>query len=431
MKRRWSRIIGLVGAGAVLFWLLPWLILHWSGYELELFVADGDRSQTPVVDVAFKTPPPALPRLPANDPVRNVVFLLGDGISFSQLYAARLTEYGAHGRLLLERFPVTGWQTNPSVDDVYTDSAASATALMTGRKADTYALSVDVDGRHLPTLAEELRDMGWAVGLITDSYLWDASLAASGVHHAQRYDLDRVASQLAVAGFDLLVGTLPDTASVRGRLTGGVDGLVQPLRDAGYEVIEDARTLPGRLHSPTALVLPTDSIVEGAPSLSEIAGWALTELTADGRPLFLFVESEEPDGGGHTHDFERIVDGILELDAVAEVALRFADGRSDTLVLATGDHETGGFTILSGSEDEPLAIRWATTHHTSIPVPVLAWGAGAESFDGIMDNTEITERLRRLLMPAVSGASAVDDQEPASGERSSTGVDAPATDEAR
>lgn len=399
MKARWLRVVAFVFAGIVLFWLLPWLVLGLCGYEFEIFPDAGDRSQTGVVDVAFRAPPPPLPLLETQRPVRNVIFLLGDGVGFSQLYAARLTAHGAHGRLLLERFPVTGWQTNPSVDDVYTDSAASATALMTGHKADTYALSMDVDGRPLTTLAETLHSQGWAVGLVTDSYLWDASVAASGVHYAQRYDLEHVAQRLAAAGFDLLAGARPDEDSIRGRLRGGVDALIRPLRDAGYTIVEDPASLPREGTGPTALVLPSDSIVGGNPSLAEITNWALDRLTVDARPLFLFVESEEPDAGGHTHDFDRIVSGILALDAVAATVLDFADGRTDTLIVATGDHETGGFSILSGSAEEPLAIRWATTHHTAAPIPVLAWGAGAESFDGIIDNTAIAQRLLRLLQP--------------------------------
>lgn len=403
MKTRWKRIVALIAGGVALFWLLPWLILTLTGYELAVLTRGGDRSQTEVVDLSPRPAPQPLPLVPAIAPPRNVIFLLADGVGFSQLYAARLAAHGAHGRLFLERFPVTGWQTNPSIDDVYTDSAASASSLYTGAKVESMSLSIDPNGRPLRTLAEDLRDRGWAVGLITDSYLWDASVAAHAVHLEERYDMPAVAEQLAQSGFDLLVGARPEDDDLRGDVPGGVDSLVQPLREAGYEVVENPAGLPD-LHRPTAVLFSDNAIVEGETGLAQISRWALSELADTGRPLFLFVEGEEADTGSHMHDFERVVDGVLSLDAAAQTIVDFAADRDDTLVLATSDHETGGFSILSGSEEEPLAIRWATTHHTSAPIPVLAWGAGAGAFGGVMDNTAIAERLRELLRPADTGA---------------------------
>lgn len=409
MKAHWKRIVVLIAGGVVLFWLLPWLILILSGYELVVLAGDGDRGQSEVVDLGPQPAPQALPLVTALEPPQNVIFLLGDGVGFSQLYAARLAAHGAHGRLFLERFPVTGWQTNPSVDDVYTDSAASASSLYTGAKVESMSLSIDPDGRALTTLAEDLRDRGWAVGLITDSYLWDASLAAHAVHLEERYDLPAVAAQLAQSGFDLLVGARPEEDDLRGDIPGGVDSLVQPLRDAGYDVVENPTDLPD-WRRPTAVLFSDNAIVESETGLAQISRWALTQLADTGRPLFLFVESEEADTGGHKRDFGRIVHGVLSLDATAQTVLDFATGRDDTLVLATSDHETGGFSILSGSAERPLALRWSTTHHTAEPVPVLAWGAGAETFRGIMDNTAIAERLRDLLRPADTEAIAPETQ---------------------
>ena len=415
MKRRWLSAVVLIAAGAIVFWLLPWLILKWSGYLLVVFPNGGDRTQTEVIDVSFRPSPGPLAAAPTGLTPRNVVFLLADGAGSSQLYAARLAERGAHGRLTLERFPVVGWQTSPSLDDAYTDSAASASSLYSGHKVEKMALSVDENGRALPTITEMLRDRGYAVGLVTDSYLWDASLTAHAVHTSYRYDVLEVAKQLAESEFDLLVGGIPLEDDVRTDLPDGVESLIDPLAEAGYEVLTSPEELPD-LDGKTALLYQKGEVAAGDPTLAEIAEWALAQLSADGRPLFLFVETEEPDNGGHNRDFKSIVNGILSLDRVADVALEFGQrlpmDQQDTLVLATGDHETGGFAILSGSADRPLAIRWATTRHTSAPVPVLAWGAGSEHFSGVMDNTEVALRLRSLLISSDNSVAQGDSQTP-------------------
>lgn len=42
-------------------------------------------------------------------------------------------------------------------------------------------------------------------------------------------------------------------------------------------------------------------------------------------------------------------------------------------------------------------IGWTSPVHTAIPVPVYAWGAGAEAFSGRMDNTDLARFLRRAM----------------------------------
>lgn len=398
-ESRVARAALAILGGVILFWVIPYLILRWSGFLLVVFPDGGDRSQTEAVDVSYRPAPETLAEPAADGPVRNVIFLLADGLGFPQLYAARLSEHGAHGRLLMERFPVTGWQTNPSLEDVYTESAASASSLYTGHKVNTRALSVDAEGRALTTLAESLKRRGYRVGLITDSYLWDASLAAHGSHQIERYQLDQVAAQLAATGFDLLVGAWPEDENIRLPLPGGLDSLVEPLRRSGYAVLESPPDLPA-LERNTVLLYQPKAIAEGHPALSTLADWAIGELSSDDRPMFLFIETEEPDSGSHNRDFSRMRAGLLELDRAARVAVDFATKRSDTLVLITGDHETGGFAILSGSAERPLALRWATSRHTAAPVPIMAYGAGSRRFAGVLDNTQIANRLKELTTGA-------------------------------
>jgi alkaline phosphatase len=72
---------------------------------------------------------------------RNVILFLGDGIGDSEITIARNYQAGANGRLWMDTLPFTGEYTtyalqesNPSLIDYVTDSAASGTGWATGVK---------------------------------------------------------------------------------------------------------------------------------------------------------------------------------------------------------------------------------------------------------------------------------------------------------
>ena len=82
------------------------------------------------------------------------------------------------------------------------------------------------------------------------------------------------------------------------------------------------------------------------------------------------------------------VRGLLFFDAAVGVALDFAASDGSTLVVITGDHETGGYTLLNGDiQNQTVDGQFLTFMHTGSMVPVFAFGIGEESFTGIYENT--------------------------------------------
>jgi alkaline phosphatase len=76
--------------------------------------------------------------------------------------------------------------------------------------------------------------------------------------------------------------------------------------------------------------------------------------------------------------------------------LAFAKKDGNTLVIVTGDHETGGLTIPK-YDRKGMHSRFTTYDHTAVMVPVFAFGPGAENFSGIYENTEIQKKIVKLL----------------------------------
>lgn len=135
---------------------------------------------------------------------------------------------------------------------------------------------------------------------------------------------------------------------------------------------------------------------------------ALGTLATDADGFFLLVEEEAVDEFAHSDNGRRVLQAMGELEKAVAVAKAFAVSHPDTLVVVTGDHETGGLAI----EDDPggdgpfpvkgtkleFWIDWTTTGHTGQSVPVTAYGPGAERFNGQHPNTYVHEVLQQLLV---------------------------------
>ena len=332
-------------------------------------------------------------------PVRNVILVVGDGLGFNQLTAARAELVGPNGRLFLETLPVATWVTTHSVDNLYTDSAASATALATGFKTVKGMLSQTPEGSPLRTLAESALAGGGRVGLVTSTLILDATPAAFLSHVANRSQWEDIAAQMAASGAELLVseGYEPKNEERRERMA----QILATFEAAGYRHITSWEALqataaagPGER---TLALLPPESIARGrSPSLAQLTELALRRLGSDESGFFLLVEDEESDTASHYNELARVVAAVADLDEVVRTAVEFARVDGETLVLVTADHETGGFLVYEGPEGGTMRYRYSSEHHTNGPVPLLAFGPGAERFSGVLDNTDVPRLVSAL-----------------------------------
>ena len=329
--------------------------------------------------------------LAAGAPPKNVIILIGDGMGFEQVKAAGMYKNGSPGTLVMESFPHQGQVTTYSASSSVTDSAAAATAIATGFKVNNDVVSVanPGDGGELETLLEYFKALGKSTGLVTTTYVTHATPACFGAHESSRDSYAAIAN-------DYLVQTRPNVL-----FGGGANGMSVLLAEAAdYTVVTDAAGMlaldteaadmvSGQFGS-SELPYEFDGLGD-LPHLSEMTETALKILDNDPDGFFLMVEGGLIDWACHDNDLPRAVWETIEFDNAVQEVLEWSAGRTDTLIIVTADHETGGLAVDTSNGagvDNYPAVTWSTTGHTGVDVPVYARGPNAEMISGVMDNTD-------------------------------------------
>jgi alkaline phosphatase len=325
---------------------------------------------------------------------RNVILFIGDGMGPEQVRAAGMYAAGEAGSLAFEAFPFRGTVSTANAEGGVTDSAAAATAMATGVKVQNGVLSVALpgNGNPLPTILERLKAEGKGTGLVTTTALPHATPAAFAAHEPSRENYAAIAASY-------LGPVRPEV------LFGGGDFIdAADARRAGYLVVTDRAGLfavgAGDATRVCGLFgddhLPFEYDGQGPfPRLSEMTQVALRLLETSPAGFFLMVEGGRIDHACHANDIARTVHETIGLsDAVAR-AVEWAKDRTDTLILVTADHETGGLQVIAGNGAGALpSVSWGTADHTAADVPCYGLGPGAERIPGRLENTDIFRILR-------------------------------------
>ncbi len=333
---------------------------------------------------------------------KNVILMIGDGMGVGQFSSASMMLHGPDGQLAVESAPITGLVRTYAGNDLVTDSAAASTAMATGFKAPKTSISTLADGRHPLTLLEAAKSSGLGTGVITTSGLADATPAGFLVHADDRYQYADIFQSILATENDILIGGTwvhHNKAKHDEAYLDLVTRVVELGTAAGYHVIRDESDLAGARTPVLALFEPRgNSASAHGPELAITTRFLLDALGGRAEGFFALIESESSDGSGHKNSISDVVEAVREFDEAVALAVAWADGRNDTLVLVTADHDTGGLGVTDGDyEDGEAGVRWVCDMHTGQWVPLFAFGPGAEHFSGVMDNTDIGVLIAKLL----------------------------------
>ncbi len=324
--------------------------------------------------------------------MKNVIVIVGDGMGPAHIAAAETANRGALSMLGIDNM---GFMRNPSLDSHITDSAAAATAMFTGEKTANNMLSTGPDSLPVPNTAEMFAARGIRTGVVSTGDVTDATSAANWAHSPDRNDAEFIAGQLSVSGLSLLAGPGREAFDKR------ADGrdVLREMRERGYAVTFSADSIA---LSGDRVVCLDDVKFSGyldpsrADILAPVMRDAIRQLNGP-EGFFLVFESARIDYASHIGDLRRAVVETIALDAAVAEALRFADADGATLVIVTGDHETGGLALTAGDRSRGyVAGQFSSDDHTAAFVPVFAYGVGAHLFRGFYENTDLLKKIVSL-----------------------------------
>ena len=291
-----------------------------------------------------------------------VFLFIGDGMSLTQVSAAEVyarsmaSKEPGFAKLGFTQFPAQGITTTYDSSSIITDSASAGTAIATGNKTLSGVINMD-PGKTVKykTIAEYAKGLGWKVGIVTSVSLDHATPAAFYAKVPSRGDMYDIAVQLGKSGFDYFgggglvqpkgkKGDQPDAlelAAEQGYKVVNTVGAFRALKPAAglkviaiNETLQDSSAMPYELDRQQDDLAIADYVTKGI------------ELLNNPKGFFLMVESGKIDWACHANDAAASIGDTLAFDRAIAKAVEFQKKYpKDTLIIVTGDHETGGMSI--------------------------------------------------------------------------------------
>ncbi|MHA1197939.1 MAG: alkaline phosphatase [Candidatus Heimdallarchaeaceae archaeon] len=340
----------------------------------------------------------------------NVILMIGDGMGFEHLQISEWVEHGTSGSFDFRNLTVSTSVTTYSADSTITDSAAAATAMSCGIKTDNGFLGLTPGLVSVENIVEFAQSLNKSTGLVSTVTATHGTPAAFYAHHTNRYEYDILEAQMIESGVDILMG-------------GGSSYLdasqITELESKGYTILYNRNDLLDTTSNKLVGLFGTGYMelerlrnYTLTPSLAEMTGKAIDTLSANEDGFFLMVEPGQIDLEAHDEETANVVLETIAFADAIRVALDFAESRTDTIVIITADHETGGLVINGetlnstlpaekATEEEKRALRiaragmisvsWTETYHTADNVPFYAYGDFFITMENgtVIDNTDI------------------------------------------
>ncbi|MBE6413947.1 MAG: alkaline phosphatase [Verrucomicrobiaceae bacterium] len=286
--------------------------------------------------------------------VKYVFLFIGDGMSLPQrMIADEYAKQNGLPALAMNKMQYSAITTTRSANKFITDSAAAGTAIACGAKTNNGALGVDANGNNLKSSAQVAKENGKKVGIITSVTLNHATPAAFYAHQTSRGNYYQIGLDLVASDFDFFGGGA--IAKYKDKKSKGYKGSVHDIaRKSGYKVLKkrsDIEAFKKGDGKVIAYANPKDAIpylIDEPKSMriSHLLEKAIEVLDNDDEGFFIMVEGGKIDWVCHANDATTSIHETIDFDNAIKVAVEFAKKNpKDTLIVVTGDHETGGLTM--------------------------------------------------------------------------------------
>jgi len=288
--------------------------------------------------------------------IKNVIFLIGDGMGVSYTSAYRYLKDNPGTKVAerteFDKYLVGQQMTYPedSAQNI-TDSASAATAMSAGVKTYNAAIAVDNDKSEVKTVLEAAKEKGKATGLVATSEITHATPASFGAHDENRKNMNSIAD-------DYYNELIKGKHKIDVLLGGGKSNFVRPdvnlakaFEKDGYSYVTDKNQMFKDKNEQVLGLFASEGLPKmidrpsETPSLADMTSSAIQRLNKDKDGFFLMVEGSQVDWAGHDNDIVGAMSEMEDFEKAYKAAMEFAKKDKHTLVVATADHSTGGFSI--------------------------------------------------------------------------------------
>lgn len=309
--------------------------------------------------------------------VPKYVFLfIGDGMSYPQVQLTNYylsasqgqnagtvtvegeekTKLDSKNNLTMMNFPIAGSAQTYDSTSFAPDSASTATSIATGNKTWSGSINVSEDfTQTYETIAEKLKaQKDMKIGILSTVNLNHATPAAFYAHQASRSSYYDIGLEMIDSGFDYFAGggLLQPTGKEKDK-----EDLYALAEEAGYKVVQTQAEAEA-LKAEDGKVIAIDEHLADSSAMSYELDraeeeWALADYVEKGievldndKGFFMMVEGGKIDWACHANDAASTITDTIALDNAVEKAVEFYNEHpEETLIIVTGDHETGGLTI--------------------------------------------------------------------------------------
>lgn len=290
----------------------------------------------------------------ANERVKYVFLFIGDGMSTPQrMIAEEFSMKLGKGKLAINNMQYHGTTRTASATSLVTDSAAAATAIACGVKTYNGAIGVDAKKKRVESVAEVAKKKGKKVGIITSVTITHATPAGFYAHQSNRGQYYAIGLDLIKSGFDYFGGGGAGNGNPSKKDKVNRGNLYELAKKAGYKVVfgkkgfDSVTAKDKKVWSVGAKGILGYSIDNNKdiPNLADFTRQGIQVLD-NPNGFFMMVEGGAIDWAGHANMGAENIHDVLALNDAVKVAIEFAKKHpKDTLIIVTGDHETGGMTM--------------------------------------------------------------------------------------
>lgn len=332
---------------------------------------------------------------PKGKKVKNVILMIGDGMSLMHVYTAWAAN---RGKLWLENAQATGLSKTWAVKKLVTDSGSGGTSLATGVKTVYHAVGVDPEGKPLTSLVDVAKELGKDAGMAVTCRLWDATPCDFCCHNIDRDKEEELVGDYPTSGVDFVFGGGAQ------KFTNRKDGrdIFKELQKKGYHVSRTLDDFFAYDKNSRIFAVPYDKDTplpdERGDLLARASMKGISLMNQNKNGFFMMIEGSQLDDYGHFNQLDLLMKETLDFDQTVGEVMKWAAKDGETLVVVTADHETGGLTLVNGNKDEGrVECCFSSKDHTGAMVPVYAFGPGAVNFTGIFENTDVFKKIKKLM----------------------------------